>query len=183
MTVIAVVACWSLVRHLPEKEAGADPTTGRPQEVQSVALDGHGNLPIVALRAVLSTHAGDQLDSKKLEQDRASLEATLVARGYLHANVKAAEVMFDAGRSAYVMFSIAQGPLFHVRSVTVSGAAQRDTGVVTIATGDIMMQDRVERARGALADRLAARGKSVAVTTNVVTDDTAASVDVELAAH
>jgi hypothetical protein len=67
--------------------------------------------------------------------------------------------------------------------VKVSGASQRDTGVVTIATGDIMMKDRVERARGALADRLAARGKSAAVSMNVVTDDTAASVDVELAAH
>jgi outer membrane protein assembly factor BamA len=184
MTVVAAVACWTLVHHLPEKQADAETThSGRPQEVQSVALDGHGNLPIAALREVLSTRVGEQIDNAKLAHDREALESVLVAHGYLDAKVKPAEVMFDAGSSAFVMFQISQGRLFHVRSVTVSGATLRDSGVVTMAKGDVVMAERFERARAALADRLVARGKSGAVSVKLHTDESAAAVDVELSAR
>ena len=184
MTLLAAVAGWLVVGHLPENQADAETTHfGLPQQVQSVALDGHGNLPIAALREVLATRVGDPIDTVKLTHDRLALETVLVAHGYLDAKVTTAEVMFDAGDSAFVMFQISQGSLFHVRSVKISGAAARDTGVVTMATGDILVADRVERARAALADRLRARGKSGAVTVRLRTDEAAALVDVELAAR
>ncbi|MDB4958861.1 MAG: hypothetical protein JWO36_6430 [Myxococcales bacterium] len=183
ITLLALVAGVGVVRHLPEKQADAATHSGRPQEVQSVALDGHGNLPIAALRGVLSTRAGDQVDPAKLAHDRDSLEAVLVAHGYLDAKVKAAEVMYDAGESAFVMFEISQGRLFHVRSVAVSGTAARESGFVTIIKGDVLVADRVERARTALADRLVARGKLGAVSVKLHTDESAATVDVELSAR
>ena len=178
------VAAWGIVRQLPESEAGATICT-KPQEVQSVAFDSVGerrDLPTAALRSVLATHVGDQLDGAKLDHDRAALEAALAARGYLAATVAPPQITFDGG-GAFVTFAIAAGPEFRVRAVAVTGVSERDTGVVTLAVGDIVMTDRLERAREALADRLAARGKPTAVTVKLVRDERAATVDVELVAR
>jgi len=182
LSLVAIATAAGVVKTLPEREAEADVRPGRPQEVQSVAIDGRG-LPVAALRAVLSTHAGDMLDSGKLDADRAALEAALVARGYLTAKVTAAQVLFDSYGAAYVTFAATQGPLFHVRSVKVTGASERDAGVATIAAGQPVDAARIERARSALSDRLAARGKRVAVEAKLETDDATRAVDVEFAAR
>lgn len=64
----------------------------------------------------------------------------------------------------------------------VSGASQADAGVVTLRTGEVVASERIERARAALADRLAARGKRSDVAANVVPDVAAGMVDIELVA-
>lgn len=177
---IVAISAWVLIGRLP---AEAEPSvSARAQEVQSVALEGRG-LPM-ALRTVLATHAGDQLDAGKLDHDRAALEAALVARGYLAARVEPAQVSFDAGGGAFVTFAIARGSEFHVRKVSVTGTTERDAGTVTLAGGEVAMADRIARVRDALAERLAARGgKPGAVAMRVVPDDAAAAVDVELVAR
>lgn len=177
---VAAATVYGVVKTLPEREAGADPRPGRPQEVQSVALDGRG-LPIAALRAVMTTHAGELVETGKLDADRTALEHVLVTRGYLDAKVSPAHVSYDSFGAAYVTFDIEQGPLFHVRSITVTGAADKDTGVVTLAKGEAVDGDRIERARAALSDRLAARGKHVEVDAKLST--VGAAVDIELSAH
>lgn len=179
---LAVIAGAVVIKTLPEGQAEADPQPGRPQEVQSVAIDGRG-LPTAALRASLSTHAGEPVESAKLEADRAALEHVLVARGYLAAKVEPAQVSYDSYGAAYVTFAVAQGPLFHVRSVKVTGAAERDAGSVTLARGEAVDAERLERARTAIADRLAARGKRVDVEVRMTPDQGTHGVDVELAAR
>src|SRR5947209_491851 len=82
LSLVAIATVVGVVKTLPEGEAKAAVRPGRPREVQSVAIDGRG-LPIAALRAVMSTHAGDMLDATKLDTDRAAIESALVARGYL----------------------------------------------------------------------------------------------------
>jgi outer membrane protein assembly factor BamA len=184
LTVFVVGSAVGLVHYLmPEAEAEATERAVRPQEVQSVAIDGPRNLPLAAMRAELATHAGDLLDATKLDHDRSALERSLVARGYLDAKAQPAQVSFDSGGGAYVTFSIAHGPLFHVRAITVTGATPRDAGVVTLAVGETVVGDRIERAREALADRLAARGKPGTVAVALHVDEAAAAVDVELSAH
>jgi outer membrane protein assembly factor BamA len=150
-----------------------------PQGVQSVALDGR-SLPMPALREVLATHPGDALDRTRLEKDRAALESALVARGYLAAKVLPPQINWDADGGAYVTYAISQGALFHVRSVAVTGATARDTGVVTLAAGDPVEADRLARVRDALGERLAARGKRAGVRVELAPDENAAAVDVEL---
>lgn len=182
LVTVAGIGAWGVVRQLSVSDTSAGPATAaKAQEIQSIALDGHG-LPVVALRATLSTHVGDEVDTDKLERDRATLQAALEARGYLTALVRPAQITFGTAGGAFVTYSIAQGPVFHVRSVEVTGATAKDAGVVTIAPGDTMLADRVERAREALADRLATRGKARPVKVVLRTDASAAAVDVELAA-
>jgi hypothetical protein len=77
---------------------------------------------------------------------------------------------------------VTQGPLFRVRSVTVTGASQLDAGVVTLGAGEIALADRIARAQEALADRLAARGKRSDVHVNMSTDVGQSLVDIELVA-
>jgi outer membrane protein assembly factor BamA len=177
------ILAYVVVRELPESAADAETRASRPQEIQSVAIDGYG-LPMADLRAALASHAGDQLDSSKLETDRTALETALVARGYLSAKVSAPHVMFDSNGGAFITFAITQGPLFHIRSIAVTGATARDAGIVTIAKGEVVRSDRLERARDAMSERLFARGKAAsAVSVNLAPDEAAATVDVVLAAR
>ncbi len=181
LTALAGVAAYGVVRSLPEGEAAADVgRVARPQEIESVALEGRG-LPVAALRAVVTTRTGDVLDRTKLDHDRDALEAALVARGYLDAKVQPAHVDLDASGGALVTFAITQGPLFHVRSVELTGAGERDAGVVTLAEGEVARADHIAQAHDALADRLAARGKRRSVSVRLVPDHAAATVDVQLA--
>lgn len=150
------------------------------QEVQSVSLDGGRGLPLAALRDVLATHPGDQLDANRLVQDRAALQGELEARGYLAARVEPADVTFAASGGAYITFSITAGPIYKLRSVSVKGASLKDTSVVTLIAGDEAIASRIERARQTLADNLGRRGKPANVTVSLRTDSKAAAVDVDL---
>jgi outer membrane protein assembly factor BamA len=153
--------------------------TSRPLEIQSISLDGRA-LP--SLRPVLSLKAGERYDAAKAAQDRSELEASLVGRGYLNAKVEGPQVTYDATAGVFVTYAIAQGPLFHVRSVIVTGATETNAGVVTLRAGEVVAADRIEKARLALVERLAVRGKAASVVANVVPDESAAVADVELAA-
>lgn len=153
--------------------------TADRQEILSISLDGRG-LPMASLRELLSTHAGETVDTVKLAHDRDALQASLEARGYLAAKVQPAKITYDDG--AFVTFAIDQGPLFRVRGVTVSGATEKDAGVVTIGVGEIATADRIRIARESLVERLGLRGKQATVTAKVHTDTSAAVVDIELAA-
>jgi outer membrane protein assembly factor BamA len=179
----AAVAAGVLVYELPEGEAEAEGHASRPQEVESVALEGR-DLPVAALRSVLTTRTGDQLSAEKLAADRTALETALVARGYLDAKVAVAQVMFDSSGGAFVTFAATPGPVFHVRDVRVVGAAERDTGIVTIARGEVVRADRLEQARDALATRLLARGaKPATVAVKLEHDALTSDVDVVLDAN
>jgi outer membrane protein assembly factor BamA len=188
LAVCAAAAAFVLVRELPEHEADATVVhASRPQEVQSVALDGSRGLPVAELRATLATHAGDQLDAQKLDFDRSSLQTALVNRGYLSAKVAPASVMFDSSGGAFVSFAIERGPLFHVRNIEVVGTTEQNAGVVTIKKGEVVRSDKLERARATLAERLVARTKLTTqkpVAANVAVklepDEAAAAVDVVL---
>ena len=182
LCVCAAAAAAVLVHELPEGQVEAAGHASRPQEIQSVAFDGQ-DLPIASLRSVLTSRTGDLLDGDKLTADRASLQATLVARGYLDARVEPAQVLFDASGGAFVTFAVTPGAMFHVRAVQVVGAAERDTGIVTLAKGAVASADRVERARDALATRLRVRGKAAAVAVTLEPDAETASVDVVLSAN
>ena len=182
LTILAAVAAWVVVRHLPEGEAGAETQLHRAQEIQSVTLDGRA-LPVMALRQMLTSRPGDLLDSAKLERDRATLLAALEARGFLAARVEPAAVTFGPQGGAYVTFAIAQGPVFHIRTVTLVGAAEKD-GVITIASGDDASAERIERARQALVSSLPLKAhKQVSVELKLHTDIAATAVDVELIAR
>jgi Surface antigen variable number repeat len=189
LTVGVAVLGWVFIRQLPENEADADTSrASRPQEIQSVALDGH-SLPMAQLREELSTHAGELIDGAKLRHDRTKLEHVLVGAGYLSAHVEPAQVMFDAGGGAFVTFAIAQGRLFHVRSVEITGASERDAGIVTIVPGEVVDAARIERARDAMAERLAVRARLAGhaalgtVAVKLAPDEATASVDVVFAAQ
>ncbi len=181
LTAVVLALGWVAIRHLPRTAEAEVARVARPHEVQSVAFDGR-RLPIALLRDQLSTHPGDVVDVEKLARDREALAKALAARGYLAAQVKPAQVVHADGGGAFVTFAVELGPEFRVRSVTVAGATPLDAGVITLATGEIVMADRIARAREALADRLAARGKPSDVVARVSTDHAAAVVDIELVA-
>jgi outer membrane protein assembly factor BamA len=180
---LVAASAWGVVHELPEGEAQAETQPVRPRQVQSVSLDGGFRLPDAALRDVLTTRAGDQLDEAKLAHDRVAMQDVLAARGYLAASVGAAQVTFDEAGAAFVTFPVAIGPVFHVRSVQVMGAAPKDAGVVTLSAGEVVSPARIAEARDALADRLTARGKHGSVTVQTTTDAAAAAVDVVLTAQ
>jgi len=182
----AVVAgAWIAIRYLPANEAQADeaPVPARQigaQTVQGIAIDGGRNLPYAAMRAVLSTRAGEPLDAQRLERDRGAIEDELAARGYLAAKVAPASVTFGPRGGAYVVFDVEAGRVFHLRSVVVTGPGRRDADVVTLAAGDPAIRERIARARQSLADTFARRGgKQVEMTLR--SDAAAAAVDIELA--
>ena len=179
LTVLVATGAWVTIRQLPE-EAQADPLPGLDrQRVQGIAVDGGRKLPRSALRAAVSTKIGDPVEARRLEVDRAAIEAELEARGYLSAKVASASVTYGR-RGAYVVFDVEPGPMFHLRTVTVTGPGQRDADVVRLAAGDEASLARLARARQALADTLARRGgKHVELLTT--TDAAAAALDVELA--
>jgi hypothetical protein len=177
---LAAAGTWAVIRHLPESEAQAEViTVARPQEIQSVSLDGR-NLPLAALRDVLTTRPGNLIDLDALARDRAVLEQTLVERGYLAAHVTDARVTFGAGGATYVTFPVEQGPMFHIRNVTVSGANAQDAGVVILGTGEPADASRLTLARQALEARLEVRSKHSVVVTKLAPDLAAGVVDVEL---
>ena len=175
-------AAWVVARALPEGEADAWPHLSRPQEIQSVALEGR-DLSVAALRSVLVTHTGEALDSAKLIADREALRSSLVASGYLDARVQAAQVSFDSSGGAYVTFALTPGALFHVREVRVTGAPASETGIMTIGRGDVIRADRLEQSRDALTTRLSSRGKHDQVTVRLVRDPATSTADIVLAAN
>lgn len=186
LLVVALVAAgaWAAIRHLPEGEArAASPATApvRTQEIQSVSLEGRF-LPLHDLRAILTTRPGDQLDDARLQRDRAALEAELVRRGHLSAHVEPAVVTFGTAGGAWVSFDVTKGPVYRLGAVTVTGATERDAGVVTLTTGDDASAERIERARQVLGETLSRHGKPATVSVVLRTDHAAGVVDVELAA-
>jgi outer membrane protein assembly factor BamA len=180
LTALAIALGWVGIRHLPTR-AEADVVRPAPsREVQSIAFDGR-SLPMSTLRAALTTKTGDVLDEEKLASDRAAVLAALADRGYLAAEVSAPRVV-QTSAGAFVTFTVEQGPQFRVRSVNVAGATQLEAGVVTLSAGDVIDGHRIERAREALADRLAARGVRRDVLVHMSTDTEQALVDIELVA-
>jgi hypothetical protein len=165
------------IRHRPEPADAAH--TSRPLHIQSISLDGR-SLP--SLRPVLSVQAGDLYNAAKAAHDRAALERALLERGYLGAKVDGPRVTYDVTGGVFVTYAITQGPVFHVRNVTVTGATEINAGVVTLGAGEVVAADRIEHARLALAERLAVRGAPVTVVAKVYPDESAAVADVELAA-
>jgi len=179
---VAAAAAWAIILHLPEEEAQAQPVIGNAAqpgswELRGVSIDGH-ELPLAQLRALLGTRAGNRLDPEQLEIDRDALVGALVARGYLAAKVAPASVTYDDG--VYVVFDVEKGPLYRVRSVTVTGPGANE--LVTVVAGDEAIADRIARARQLLADTLERRTRGkVAVDLAVRPDAASATVDVELA--
>lgn len=180
LTALVIAAGWVGIRHLPAT-AAADVVRAAPsREVQSIAFIGRA-LPSSTLHQALSTKPGDMVDAEKLARDREAVVTALASRGYLAAQVSAPHVVqTDAG--AFVTFNVEQGPQFRVRSVRVTGATQLEAGVVTLSAGEIVDGHRIDRAREALADRLAARGKRRDVMVHLSTDTAQALVDIELVA-
>jgi hypothetical protein len=177
---LAAAAAVLVIRHLPESEAQAEAiTVTRPQEIQSVSLDGK-NLPLAALRDVLTTRAGSLIDLGALARDRSLLEETLVARGHLAAHVAEARVTFGAGGATFVTFPIEQGPMFHIRNVSIHGASVEDAGVVTLGAGEPADASRLTLARQSLQARLEVRSQHSLVVTTLAPDLAAGVVDVEL---
>ncbi|HUS31676.1 MAG TPA: POTRA domain-containing protein [Kofleriaceae bacterium] len=170
------------VRHFEPQPEAELAHVSRAQEIRSIAIDGRG-LPMASLRELLSTHAGEQVDTAKLTHDREALEQELVDRGYYAAHVTNAQVSYDANGGAFITFRVEQGPQFRVRSVIVTGATPKDAGVLAFEAGEIATADRIQLARATLADRLESRGKHLTVAANVRADDEAAVVDIELSAH
>ena len=180
LTALAIAAGWVGIRHLPTR-AEADVVRPAPsREVQSISFDGR-SLPTSTLREALVTKRGDVVDEEKLARDREAVLAALADRGYLAAQVSAPRIV-QTSAGAFVTFAVEQGPEFRVRSVTIAGATQLEAGVVTLAAGEIADGHRIERAREALADRLAARGKRRDVMVHMSTDAAQALVDIELVA-
>jgi len=179
---VVIAAGWVGIRHLPRTAEAEAARVARTQEVESVALDGRGLPAVAALRQAVSTQVGAVVDPAQLASDRAALEAALVTRGYLAAHVAPAKVTRDEDGGAFITFAIEQGRQFRVRSVKLAGATQAEAGVVTLRAGEVVMSDRIERARAALAARLAARGKRRDVAAHVVPDLSAGVVDIELVA-
>lgn len=185
VTAVVILAAWAMVARLPEPTANAEVAVDRPvarmQEVRSISLDGQ-HLLQARLRAVLETRPGDQLDPARLERDRAAMERALSDLGYLAAHIEPAAVTFDDSGAAYVTFDVDQGRMFHLRHIEVTGPS-KDAAVVTLAPGDDAIQGRLQRARDALSEGLARRGKPALVDLSVRTDLAAAAVDVKLATH
>jgi outer membrane protein assembly factor BamA len=137
-------------------------------------------LPLCELRSLVSTRAGERVDPSKLEADRRALGDALVARGYLAAKVTPATVTYGAS-GAYVVFDVERGPMFHVRSIEITGPGERDADVLTLSVGDDADRARIERARQALAEVLASRSTRSRVELHTRVDLAAATLDLELA--
>ncbi len=182
VTAVVIMAAWAMLRY-PSGSAADSPAVERPaghlQEIRSIALDGHNSLS-PQLRELLETRVGAPLDRDRLDRDRRAMERALDDLGYLAARVEPATVAFDAAGAAYVSFEIEQGPVFHVRSVRVTGPG-KDAVVITLAAGDDAIRSRIELARQALADGLGRRGRPAKVALSVRTDLAEAAVDVILA--
>jgi outer membrane protein assembly factor BamA len=181
LLLVTIAAVAIAIGSLPEDEFVGDSVAARTFEVQSVAIDGGHGLPLATLRSVLHTQVGRTLDDAALDRDREALETALEERGYLAAHVAPPSVTYDARGGAYIVFDIDRGPMFHLRSVEVTGPGEREVGVVTIAAGDEAVRARVEHARQALLETFARRGHKADVELTQRTDFAAAAVDVVIA--
>ena len=76
------------------------------------------------------------------------------------------------------MFDIERGPLYRVRSVTVTGPGTLDADVVTLSSGDDAVRARIDRAKQTLAEAVAHRRLSVEM--RLHEDRKTATVDVDL---
>lgn len=180
---VVVAGTWMVAKHLPHGEAHAEAVEKqvRTQEVQSVSIDTPSSprderrLPISELRSLLSTKPGAMLDAEALEADRRALQANLVARGFLAATVAPATVTFAKNGGAYVVFDVNRGPMYRLRSITVTGLRPADADVVTLSSGDDAVQSRIERTRQTLAE-----AANAAIEVKLREDPASASLDVEL---
>lgn len=180
LTLLVAIGAWVVVRNLPAGDAAASGlVVAKTQEVQSISIDGSG-LPLAQLRDTLTTRVGTIVDSVTLEHDRAALEAWLATRGYLAAKVAPPVVTFGPGGGAYVVFDVDRGRLFHLRTIELRGPGWRDAGVLTIASGDEALGDRLVRARQAAEDTLARHGKPIRVELELHPDHAEAALDVVL---
>lgn len=165
LAAVVVAGIWLAAQHLPQGEADVEATQAhvRTQEIQSVSIDTprspreERRLPISELRNLLSTRVGELLDEQALAADRRALQDALVARGFLAARVAPASVTFAPNGGAYVVFDVDRGPMYHLRSISVTGPGEEDTEVVTLSPGDDAVRSRIDRARQALQDVLAHR--------------------------
>ncbi|HEY4183086.1 MAG TPA: POTRA domain-containing protein [Kofleriaceae bacterium] len=181
---LAVIGGFVAVKALPtDGDALADRVIPRNGAIASISLDGHeDNVPVAALRTDLSTKLGETVDAQKLVTDRQAMLADLVGRGFLSATVSPAQVMFASDGAAYIVFDVSLGQQYRVRSVTVTGATEKDA-VITISSGDDAIASRIESARNILAENLARHGKPHDVTLTTTVDHAAAVVDVALVTH
>jgi outer membrane protein assembly factor BamA len=177
LTLLTMIGAAVTVHQLPSDARAAAVVAGS-HDVASVAIDGEG-LPFAQLREAIATRVGERVDTDQLERDRASLQTTLEARGFLGAKVGSPTVTFGA-RGAYVVFPVERGPLYHLRSVTLEGPSWAAAGVVTLASGDEANSERLASARRAAEDTLARSGKRLRVELVMHPDPTEALVDVTL---
>ena len=178
----AVAVCTGLAVHfLPQHEArAASHMTIRAHDVRSISFAGGWGMPYAALRAAVTTRLGDSIDDAQLERDRLAVERELASRGYLAARVARPSVTLAAAGGAYIVFDIERGPLFKLRSITVTGPGKDHAGVITLARGDDALGDRISRAGQAVTDTLARHGKHSQVEIKLATDPISATVDVAL---
>jgi len=163
---VAAIGAYVAFQQLPSGEARATPASLHEGTIASITLDGQ-NLPLAALRGALISHPGDPLDQSALAHDRAAMSEALIARGFLAARVTPAVITW-ADDAAYISYDVAQGPMFRIGKVTVTGATAKDA-VITISTGDDAIASRIESARQTLADNLGRHGnhQEVAVVSTV----------------
>lgn len=177
LLVLAAIGGYVAFRHLPSGTAQANRPETPSQQIQSISIDGGRGLPLAALRAVLVSHPGEQVDDAKLEQDRIALGAELASRGYLAALVRPAVVTYSTG--AYVVYEIDAGEVFKIRDVKVIGASEKDA-VITISKGDEALASRIESARQILEQNLERHGKKHTVTVSIEKDIANHVVDITL---
>ena|SRR5687767_2034984 len=179
LCVVALAGC--------EAQASSPVKLAPAGEVQSVAIDtprsprDERRLPLAELRGLLTTKPGDLIDEAKLEADRSALREALVARGFLAATVSAPSITTGKNGGAYVVFDVERGPMFHLRSITVTGPGESNAHVVRLSAGDEAVRSRIERAQQSLGEVLANRSTKSRVELRVHEDPATASVDVELA--
>jgi hypothetical protein len=186
LAAVVVAGTGLAARYLHRGEAYAEAVMKpvRTQEVQSVAIDTPSlprqehRIPSAELRSLLATKPGEMLDAQALVHDRKAIQDALVARGYLSATVDEAHVTFAKTGGAYVVFDVTRGPMYRLRTITVTGPGAKDADVVTIASGDEALPARIERAKQTLADATRLQVEVV-----LHEDEKAASLDVELQTH
>jgi outer membrane protein assembly factor BamA len=178
-----VVVATSIVAGLVEPRAEAVvvvPVTPAPAHVvKGVALDGQGaTLPEAELRRLVATQVGAAVDPGLLDLDREAIAQTLVARGYLAATTTA--TVTNTAGGAYVVFDVATGPLYRVRSVAITGPAQSLEASLQSTIGEDASDERIAQVRRAVVDSLAGRTGKIAVDLAVIADAATASVDLEV---
>lgn len=180
---VAVGGGYAAFQAWPTGEAQAARVVRTDGPIASISLataDG-ADIPILAMRAALVSQRGEQIDAAKLDADRAALLAQLTSRGYLASHVAPAVVVYGED-GAYVTYDIELGVRYRIRTVTVTGATDKDA-VITIGNGDDAIASRIESARNTLSDNLARHGKPHEVSVTTTIDHANLVVDVTLAAH